>query len=238
MKKELEDYIKEALPLCSARAVFVIEHIMKHGSIDADDLVDAGFVHGARAIGDVRDQGIPLTRTNIKGLNNRTIGEYRFGSASEIKRNRFGGRITFPSSLKKKLIERDGLVCSISGISLSAKELQIDHRIPYFISGDILGVKNPDDFMLLSSSMQRTKSWDCENCENIKNYVDLEICRTCYWAYPENYSHVAMRKQRSMNLVWEGDEVDDFDKLVEESTETDCSPQTLIKGIVKQRYKS
>lgn len=237
MEKELEGYIKDVLEVCSSRAAFVIHHIIEHGSINSEQIRNAGFVHGARAVGDVRDNGIPLVTNNVKSSDNRTIAEYTFGPASEIRKHKFGGRINFPASLKGKLIERDGLYCAISQQQLPEKELQIDHRVPYYISGDIAGDRDPSDFMLLSKSLQRSKSWDCEHCENLKLHFDLNICRTCYWAYPENYTHVAMRTQRSLNVTWEGDEVKNFDMLTEESDQTGRSPQELIKIIVNDRYK-
>ncbi|KAB0678181.1 HNH endonuclease [Aeromonas caviae] len=236
MEKELEDYLRCVLEVCTSRAAFVINHIIKHGSINSEHIRSVGFVHGARAVGDVRDNGVPLITRNIKSSDNRTIAEYVFGPASDIKKHKFGGRINFPNSLKGKLIERDGLFCSISKQSLPSDELQIDHRVPYYISGDIAGERNPNDFMLLSKSMQRAKSWDCEHCDNLKIHFDLNICKSCYWATPENYTHVAMRIQRSINLTWEGREVKDFDNLYKESVRIGCSPQELIKLIIYNRY--
>lgn len=238
MEKELEDYLKDVLEVCSSRAAFVIDHIVRYGSINSEQIRNAGFVHGARAVGDVRDNGVPLITRNIKSSDNRTIAEYIFGPASDIKKHKFGGRINFPHSLKGRLIERDGLFCSISKQPLPADELQIDHRVPYYISGDIAGERNPEDFMLLSKSMQRSKSWDCEHCENLKIHFNLDICKTCYWANPENYTHVAMRTQRSINLTWEGREVEDFDNLYRESINNGCSPQELIKFIIHKRYNA
>ncbi|WP_445374018.1 hypothetical protein ACSLVK_16835 [Photorhabdus tasmaniensis] len=236
MEKELEDYIRDVLKVCSSRAAFVIDHIVKYGSINSEQIRNAGFVHGARAVGDVRDNGVPLITRNIKSSDNRTIAEYTFGPASDIKKHKFGGRVNFPASLKGKLIERDGLFCAISKQYLPADELQIDHRVPYYISGDIAGERDPEDFMLLSKSLQRSKSWDCEHCENLKVHFDLNICRSCYWASPDNYTHVAMRTQRSINVTWEGKEVKEFDKLNEESIGVNCSPQELIKAIIRKRY--
>lgn len=204
MEKELLDYINDVLKVCSSRAAKVINHILEHGSIDSEQIANMGFVHGARAVGDVRDQGVPLITGSTKSSDNRNIAVYTFGPASEIRKHKFGGRINFPASLKRQLIERDGLFCAISKQPHPEAELQIDHRVPYYISGDIAGVRNPQDFMLLSRSMQRAKSWDCENCENLKIHFDIFNCKTCYWASPENYTHVAMQTQRSLHVTWDG----------------------------------
>ena len=39
--------------------------------------------------------------------------------------------------------------------------------------------------MLLSPSANREKSWVCEHCDNW-NKKDISMCKTCYYAYPEN----------------------------------------------------
>ena len=40
-----------------------------------------------------------------------------------------------------------------------------------------------------------------------------DICRSCYWAEPTVYSHIAMQQQRRADLVWIGDEVKDFERI-------------------------
>jgi hypothetical protein len=167
LDSELLGYINEVLEVCTSRATYVINHILEHGCINSEHIRNKGYIHGARAVGDVRDNGIPLITRKIKSSDNRSIAEYVLGSSSDIKRHKFGGRVNFPKTLKQKLIERDGLYCSISQQPLPEIELQIDHRIPYYISGDLQAVRDPNDFMLLSKSMQRTKSWDCEHCKNL-----------------------------------------------------------------------
>ena len=52
---------------------------------------------------------------------------------------------------------------------MEEKDLQIDHRVPDEIAGDTDVEPNPDDFMLLSTSANRAKSWSCEHCENWNN---------------------------------------------------------------------
>jgi len=57
------------------------------------------------------------------------------------------------------------------------------------------------EFMLLSSSANRAKSWSCEHCENWQSLKKKEICLSCYWAHPEDYAHVAMRQVRRVDLA-------------------------------------
>lgn len=56
--KRLPDAAKK---VTAHRAKTVIDHIIKHGFITTEDLVDTyGYNHPPRAAGDVRGQGIPL----------------------------------------------------------------------------------------------------------------------------------------------------------------------------------
>ncbi len=93
-------------------------------------------------------------------------------------------------------------------------ELQIDHRVPYEVGvgGESVEQKT-DDFMLLSGSANRAKSWPCEHCENWLTLKKKETCLSCYWAYPEDYSHVAMRQMRRLDLMWQGRDVEQYEKL-------------------------
>ena len=231
MEQELIDYINDVLGVCSSRARFIINYILEHGEINSEVIQHQGYLHGARAIGDVRDNGIPLITQNVKSSEGKTIARYTFGSAENIKRHKFGGRINFPVRLKAQLLERDGAFCAVSKIALPINELTIDHRVPYYISGDINGVRNADHFMLLSKSMQRSKSWDCEHCSNITNYFDIEYCTTCYWANPDNYLHVAMQRMRRINITWVGDEVDQYERIEEESLHRNMTVQDYLKQI-------
>ena len=116
----------------------------------------------------------------------------------------------------KKVLDHTTLVRAqaLAEAEIDEKELQIDHRIPYEVGGDgeVLTL-NPEDFMLVSSSANRAKSWSCESCDNWINQKDREICISCYWAYPENYSHIAMRQIRRIDLIWQGEEVEVYDNL-------------------------
>ncbi len=229
-------YIESVLTVCSLRARFVLETILEHGSITSEDLRDEGYVHGARAVGDVRENGVPLITLKTKSRDGKSIARYILGDAKEIKRHKFGGRVNFPAKLEQQLLDRDGAVCSISKQELPPSELQIDHRIPYFISGDIDGVQNPADFMLLSKSMQRAKSWGCEHCDNIATHFDMDICKTCYWAFPERYTHVAMKEMRSINITWEGDEVNTFENMERFAQDQGKTVQDVIKSLTEDKF--
>lgn len=116
-------------------------------------------------------------------------------------------------------------------------ELQIDHRIPYEVAGDVKNA-DPDEFMLLSLSANRAKSWSCEHCENWQNQKNIEICLTCYWAYPENYSHVAMRQIRRVDLLWQDKQVHQYEQLKRDANESGLTIPEFIKEIIEKAIKS
>ena len=232
----LKQYIDEVLKVCSSRAAYVINYILANGEISSETIRDKGFVHGARAVGDVRDNGIPLVTLKTKSSDGKTIARYVFGPESEIKRHKFGGRIAFPSSLKSDLLADQGAVCSISKQELPESELQIDHRIPFYIAGDIGSLRDPGEFMLLSRSMQRSKSWACENCENIKKNFDVAICRTCYWAYPEDYEHIAMKRERRIDITFSESQIGIFDRLKSLAVERSKSIQQVLLDLLAKLF--
>lgn len=72
--------------------------------------------------------------------------------------------------------------------------------------------------MLLSPSANRAKTWTCEHCENWEKKEE-SFCLKCFWAYPEDYEHVAGRIEKVISIVFTGDEIEDFNKLIELSGE-------------------
>jgi hypothetical protein len=199
--------LEAARKVTAHRAKTVIDHIIQHGFISTEDLKDTyGYNHPPRAAGDVRDQGIPLETFKVTGRDGRQIAAYRFGDPSQIEDGKLGGRKILPKLLKKALVERYGARCAITSELYDESHLQIDHRIPYRVAGDDGEERNPDDFMLLSGSAQRQKSWACEHCPNFLVAKVLEVCKTCYWAYPESFTHIATKQERRVDIVFSGEE--------------------------------
>ena len=226
--------LEAARKVTAHRAKVVIDHIIKHGHITTEELKETyGYNHPPRAAGDVRDQGIPLETFKVKGSDGRSIGAYRFGDPSKIENGKLGGRKILPKQLKKELIEMFGARCAISTEQYDEAHLQIDHRIPYRISGDEGTARNPADFMLLSGAAQRQKSWACEHCQNFLVDKKLAACRTCYWAFPENFTHVAMKQERRVDLTFSGLEIKKFQKLENRAKINDSSIQDEIKKLIK-----
>ena len=92
---------------------------------------------------------------------------------------------------------------------------------------------NPEDFMLLSGSANRAKSWSCEHCENWNNIKDRTICLTCYWAYPDNYSLIAILQIRRLDLIWQGEEIELYEKIKAEATSLEKEIPLFVKEILE-----
>ena len=239
VSKLLPDLPKEIagllLSVPSKRAVLVIRHIAKYGSITTEDIRDMGYEHPPRAVRDVRESGIPLTMTWTQSSTGRRIGKYRFGDLSEIRRDRLAGRTTFPKVFKQKLYELYDGKCAICSIRYEERYFQIDHRIPYEVGGDPNRKSlDPDDYMILDGSCNRAKSWSCEHCENWNKTKDPGVCQRCYWASPEEYTHVAMQDIRRAEIVWKGKEVEVYEEIEYMAVEESRSVPSYVKEVLEK----
>ena len=233
-----KEFLEQIASITNKRAKIVIEHIMEHGSITTEDLETTyGYNHPPRAARDVREAGIPLETFKVKSKEGKSIAAYKFGDLNQIQRNRVEGRIAFSKEFKKKLYEQFEGHCSICNAAFEERYLQIDHRTPYQVGGDIDFERKISDFMLLCSSCNRAKSWSCEHCSNWTEIKDLKICLSCYWGTPENYTHIAGKEIRRMDLQWAGVEVKHYDaiKLIAEKNNVEL-PE-FVKEIIAERSK-
>jgi hypothetical protein len=231
---------KEFLELCHSvtakRPRTVIDHIIEYGFITTEELKGKyGYNHPPRAVRDVREHGIPIETFRVTGSDGRKIAAYRFGNVNAKRFRKLSGRTGLSRKIKDALIEKYGCKCFIYLEEVDEQSLQIDHRIPYEVGGDGENDKpDPEDFMLLSGSANRAKSWSCEHCENWNNTRDRMVCLTCYWAYPENYSHIAMRPIRRLDLIWQGEEVETYEKLKTEAASVDKGIPLFVKEILEK----
>lgn len=235
-----QKYPKEFLELCRSviakRPKTVIDHILKHGHITTEELKEKyGYNHPPRAVRDVREHGIPLETFRVTGSDGRKIAAYRFGDVSKKQFRKLSGRTGLSKKIKEFLIEKYGCKCFIYLENIDESELQIDHRVPYEVGGDGESVEqNPDDFMLLSGSANRAKSWSCEHCDNWQTLKDKKICLSCYWAYPEDYSHVAMRQVRRLDLIWQDKEVGKYEKLKSDAKQSGQAMPEFVKELIEK----
>jgi hypothetical protein len=103
--------------------------------------------------------------------------------------------------------------------------------VPYEVAGEADELKT-DDFMLLCGSANRAKSWSCEHCENWKSAKNKNVCLSCYWASPEKYNHVAMRQIRRIDLVWQGKDVKQYDKLKSDAAKAGLEIPQFVKAVL------
>jgi hypothetical protein len=205
-----DDFLQLCRSITAKRPKVVIDHILQHGFITTEDLKETyGYNHAPRAARDVRELGIPLETFRITGSDNRKIAAYRFGDISKARFSKLSGRTGLSKQIKDELINQYGCRCFIYLENIDESKLQIDHRIPFEVDGE--PTLEAEHFMLLCSSANRVKSWSCEHCENWQKLKNRSICLSCYWAYPENYEHIAMQQVRRIDLLWEGDDVEKYE---------------------------
>jgi hypothetical protein len=91
--------------------------------------------------------------------------------------------------------------------------------------------------MLLCGSANRAKSWSCEHCENWNSLKDKSICLSCYWAYPESYTHIAMEQVRRIDLLWQGEDVEIYEQLKKSAVSLNKALPELVKEIISREIE-
>ncbi len=213
----------------------VIDHIIEYGSVTTEELQSLyGYDHPPRAARDVREQGIPLvTETVTSPKTGRKIGSYRFDDPDKIVHGRIGGRKAFSKRFKDALIERYDSRDAITGERYEPRYLQIDHRVPYEVAGEEAhGEDRPDAHMMLTASSQRAKSWSCEQCSNWRHARDAKTCGSCFWAFPDDYSHIAGEQVRRVDIEWRGLEVETFERIRDKAEKSDTTIAAVIKKLL------
>lgn len=229
-----DDFLKLLRSVTDKRPKTVIDHILAHGYITTEELSELyGYNHPPRAARDVRELGIPLVTFRVRASDGRSIGAYRFGDPSEVRATELSGRTAFTARLKSQLVDQFGARCNITLAQLPESELQIDHRVPFEIAGEQDSEEPTEAYMLLSASANRAKSWSCEHCPNWEARIQ-EVCRTCYWASPESYSHVATKEERRLDITWSGAETGDFDRLEGQAQVTKTPTPEFVKEILRE----
>lgn len=239
-----QEYPSEFLQLIGTitnkRAKIVIDHIMQHGFITTRDLeIKYGYSHPPRAARDVREAGVPLETFNVKSEEGKSIAAYRFGDLNLIQHNKVGGRKVFSKGFKNELYDRFGGRCAVCDGSFEKRYLQIDHRVPYEISGDSNNFqKSIEGYMLLCGSCNRAKSWSCEHCDNWTMLKDIELCLRCYWGNPINYDHIALQEVRRLELVWQDNEIQFFEALKKEAEAGKLQLPDYVKNLIEKHLRT
>ncbi|MBC1224123.1 HNH endonuclease [Nostoc sp. UCD121] len=231
-----DDFIQLCRLVTAKRPKAVIDHILQYGFVTTEELKQRyGYNHPPRAARDVREHGIPLETFRVTGSDGRRIAAYRFGDISKARFSRLSGRTGLSKQLKDELIDKYGCKCFIYLEKVDKRELQIDHRVPFEVDGE--PELEAESFMLLCGSANRAKSWSCEHCENWKTIKDKSICLSCYWAYPESYTHVAMQQVRRIDLMWQGDNIESYEKLKQQTVRLNKEIPEFIKDIIEREIR-
>ena len=234
------NFVKVCKSVTAKRPKTVIDHILKHGFITTQDLKDKyGYNHPPRAVRDVKEHGIPVEMFRVEGSDGRKIAAYRFGDPKKMRFGQQTGRSTLGKALKQKLIGLHGARCAIYLETFPERELQIDHRIPFEVLGDARGsLQKADDYMLLCGSANRAKSWSCQHCVNWIELKKPEVCHSCYWAYPDNYTHVAMRQARRADILWTEQEIQDYERLKCRTIQLQKNIPAYVKEVLAKHLDS
>ena len=231
------EFLELLRSITAKRPKTVIDHIIEHGYVTTEELRDLyGYNHPPRGARDVRELGIPLITFRVEGSDGRRIGAYRFGDPAEQRAAQLSGRTAFSARIKSVLIELFEARCNLYLEAFPERELQIDHRIPFEIIGDTALSENPADYMLLCPSANRAKSWSCEHCDNWEER-DADVCRSCYWAFPEQYTHVAKRELRRLDIIWSGEEISDYHEISEAASEAIQELPEFVKSVLRRHMR-
>ena len=235
-RKYSKGFLERLRAVTSKRPKTVIDHILKHGFVTTEELERKyGYKHPPRAARDVREQGIPLETFRVKNKEGRTIAAYRFADPSKVRADRLGGRKIISKEFKEGLVKESGDKCSICLEQYEDRYLQVDHRIPYEVVGDVNNVARvSSEYMLLCGSCNRAKSWSCEHCANWLEEKSPKVCQSCYWAHPESYKHIALRVVRRLDIVWGEHEVEVYERLRRRVETLDESMPGYVKAIIKK----
>ncbi|MBD2603590.1 HNH endonuclease [Scytonema hofmannii FACHB-248] len=231
-----DDFVQLCQSVTAKRPKAVFDHILQYGFVTTEELKERyGYNHPPRAARDVREHGIPLETLRVTGTDGRRIAAYKFGDISKARFSSLSGRTGLSKQLKDELIKRYGCKCFIYLEKVDKRELQIDHRVPFEIDGEpeLLA----ESFMLLCSSANRAKSWSCEHCENWKSIKDKSICLSCYWVYPESYTHVAMQQVRRIDLMWQGENIEIYERLKQQAVRLNKEIPEFIKEIIEREIR-
>ena len=233
LSKKFLDHLKS---VTAKRPKTVINHIIEHGFVTTEELSEIyGYDHPPRAARDVRELGIPLVTFRVTGSHGRKIGAYKFGDPTKAQSDRLSGRKPWPKEFKARLIAHYGSRCGICSMTCNSRYLQIDHRVPFEIAGNPTGDFKLQDFMLLCGSCNRAKSWSCEHCENWVEGHLIKTCRSCYWATPGKYTHIALKPVRRLDVVWVGEEAAEYDHMVELARLARKKLPNFVKNVLRER---
>lgn len=225
-----EQLLQRIAQVTNKRARVVLDTIARNGQITTEQLKQLGYDHPPRAARDVRELGFTLVTTMVKNLAGKRMAAYTLALDFEAGKT---GRLQVPKRERDNIIEAAGGKCQLCG---AMHDLQVDHRVPYQVAGESLkGQANA--YMVLCGTCNRRKSWICEHCPNLLKLRRSTICGSCYWANPEEHTHVAMEQIRRIDLVFGSNEAKQFDKFRKRCKTRGISVAQEIKEFLLQSGK-
>lgn len=231
-KEELIEKLKtQVLPNLGKRPKIVLEQILKNGKVSTEELRQLGYTHPPRAASDLKEAGVRIkTKYTIHPDNKHKMGYYVLDENQKVDFHK--GRSAFPKQFKEEMFNKYGLKCNITGLSLPKNALQIDHRVPIITESEADEL-NTNDFQLLSASAQRSKSFSCERCE----ISTKGKCKSCYWAYPEKYTHIAGENLRIVTLAFDKDKMDAYNFLVQTARTANLTKEEFAFDLISKAQK-
>lgn len=59
------------------------------------------------------------------------------------------------------------------------------------------------------------------------------MCKTCYYAYPEEYQHIAGEMEKKLNIVFSKEDMELYNQIVEQAKFHDISYQSAVKRMIE-----
>jgi hypothetical protein len=230
-----DDLLKIIASITNKRAKIVLDHIIEHGFITTETLENTyGYSHPPRAARDVREAGIPLETFTVKSKLGKSIAAYKFGDITQIQHHKIAGRKIFSKDFKNQLYATCNGKCAVCNGHFEERYLQIDHCIPYEISGDTDAFQqNFIDYRLLCAPCNRAKSWSCEHCDNWIWQKERTLCETCYWANSTQYDHIALQAVRRLELIWQQEDLHFFEILKAQAHKGNIELSEYVKKLIE-----
>ncbi len=232
MAKLPAEFIVAIKKVTNKRARIVLDHIAERGSITTEELKELGYDHPPRARMDAIDLGFPIVKKMVKSRDGKkNIASYSFNLAGTVGEKGKSGRLALPKKEREAIIAKAGKKCELCG---ATHDLQVDHRVPYQVAGELLK-NDASPYMALDGSCNRRKSWSCEHCKNFTEAKKVEVCKQCYWANPVEHKHVATLPIRRAEVVWQSDECDTFDKFQAKCKRDGITLAEGLKKLIRSR---
>ncbi len=222
------DLASHIAAVTNKRARFVLDSISKKGMVTTEEINQAGYEHPPRAVRDARELGFPIRTIKVKHSNGRTIAAYIFPEDARFGHGK-SGRRALTKKQRDAIIDAVGEKCQICG---ATENLQVDHRVPYEVAGETDGEATAI-FMVLCGSCNRKKSWSCEHCPNWSHKRSVSVCESCYWSGSTEYAHIATEQQRRADVVWQKDEVADYERLSEKARQAAEAVPEYMKRVLR-----